>query len=184
MAIILNEDLIQFKEIPGYEGYYVSKCGLVASNRRGKWKILKGSVKATGYKEVGIYKGFAARKVLRHARVHALVLEVWDRKKKTGEMCRHLNGCKLDNRIENLRWGTSKENNGDRRLHGTMPIGEIHPGSKLSEDDVLEIRKTYTKGVNQFDPGNTKELALKFGINVSGINKIIHGQTWKHLPIK
>lgn len=40
-----------------------------------------------------------------------------------GAVTRHLNGDSLDNRIENLRWGTQAENKADSIRHGTAKAG-------------------------------------------------------------
>lgn len=39
---------------------------------------------------------------------------------------RHLNGNKADNRVENLAWGTRKQNAADREQHGRTSRGASH----------------------------------------------------------
>jgi hypothetical protein len=51
--------------------------------------------------------------------LHEMVLTTFDRPARLGEQCRHLNGNSLDNRLENLAWGTPSEDNYDRVSHGT-----------------------------------------------------------------
>jgi hypothetical protein len=49
--------------------------------------------------------------------VHNLVLTTFIGPRPLDLECRHLNGINTDNRIENLRWGTHKENAEDRIRH-------------------------------------------------------------------
>lgn len=54
--------------------------------------------------------------------VHVWVCEAFHGLRPTPDLqVRHLNGNKLDNRPENLQWGTSGENAADTRCHGTNP---------------------------------------------------------------
>jgi HNH endonuclease/NUMOD4 motif len=52
-------------------------------------------------------------------RVHRLVLGAFVGPCPEGMECRHLNGDRADNRLENLAWGTPHENGMDRLRHGT-----------------------------------------------------------------
>lgn len=50
--------------------------------------------------------------------VHSLVLIAFSGPRPDGNVGRHLNGDSLDNRVENLAWGTVAENNADTLRHG------------------------------------------------------------------
>lgn len=76
-----------------------------------------------------------------------------------------------------LRWATHTENAQDRTLHGTQRRGETHNQSKLTEEQVLAIRRAYVSGVRQVP------LSKQYGVTLSAINDIVHGRNWKHLPI-
>lgn len=93
-----------------------------------------------------------------------------------GAQVRHLNGDKLDNRLDNLRWGSSKEQAEDKIRLSEMPSGEVHHKSKLSESEVVEARKLYSNGES------TSVLAEKYGVVRSTIASAIDGRTWGHLP--
>lgn len=56
------------------------------------------------------------------------------------------------------------------------PIGEKHYCSKLTEKEVLEIRKLYVPYKY-----STYRLAKKFNIGRSSIRRIIKRKTWKHI---
>lgn len=90
--------------------------------------------------------------------VHRMVLEVFVGPS-NGLECRHINGDKTDNRLENLSWGTTLENAMDRKSHGTARGGSMpgcsHPNSKISKEQVVEI---FTS------PLPTRAVARKVGV--------------------
>ena len=113
--------------IPGYENFYeVSSYGDVRSLTRSvPYGRHKGMV-YTGrdikqfisgqYLSVKLSKAGATRTTY----VHELVLLAFEGERpKTGERSeiRHLDGDKLNNALSNLKYGTTKENAADRKLH-------------------------------------------------------------------
>lgn len=63
-----------------------------------------------------------------------------------------------------------------RKSHAVGCPGEKHPQSKLTEEQVIEIRALYRRGICQ------RRMAEQFGVSESSIHKIIQGGNWKHLP--
>lgn len=63
--------------------------------------------------------GGSPYKRFRRRYLHHLVLEAFVGPKPRGMQCRHINGDSLDNRLENLAWGTPSEDNNDRVRNGT-----------------------------------------------------------------
>ncbi len=57
-----------------------------------------------------------------------------------------------------------------------IPIGEKHHFTKLTEQDVIEIRKEY-KGKGVF----LRHLSEKYGITVGSIQCIVSGKSWPHI---
>jgi DNA-binding NarL/FixJ family response regulator len=88
--------------------------------------------------------------------------------------CRHLNGQRDDNRLENLAWGTRKENCADARAHGTArpPKGGYF---KLTDATVTEIKRLLLEGMTQ------RDVAARFGISQSTVSHVKLGKTWKHV---
>jgi len=114
--------------------------------------------------------------------VHRLVLSAFCGKCPDGFQAGHLNGNKHDNRIENLKWITPMENTKHKFLHGVVAKGEKIWLSKLTEDQVKEIRRLYKKkgsGIN-----STEYLAKKFKITKANVLLIVTFQTWKHLKLE
>lgn len=146
--------------VPGFEGMYeVSSRGRVWSNR--SRRLLTLSVANTGYHQVNL------RGSVRH--VHRLVLEAFVGPCPFGcEGC-HGNGIRTDNRLENLRWGTRKENMQDASKHGTTNRGERCPTSKLTRQDVLAIRAA---------AGTQQEIAARFGVTREHVRDIRAGRRW------
>lgn len=182
----LEQDMEEWRDVVGYEGYYqVSDTGKVKSLKRitrnnfysNQIKhdfILKPNTDRGNYKYVALSKNAKTKSI----KVHTLVLIAFVGPKPKGMCCRHIDGSRDNNNKHNLCWGTYKENQHDRRIHGTDRYfkGEEHPAAKLTEKDVLEIRKLYE------DSQNTKvELAEKYNVSRENIYRIVNHLTWKHI---
>ena len=102
----------EWRPVPGYDGYYeVSNQGRV---RSGKGLMKPWPVNGYGHLSVD----FRRVKPYRKFQVHRLVLETFVGPCPEGMECLHKNGDPSDNRLENLRWGTSSENALDTVRHG------------------------------------------------------------------
>ena len=75
-----------------------------------------------------------------------------------------------------LSWKTHSENQRDRRAHGTSNMGEASASAKLTEADVVELRRIYAKGGYRH-----KDLAKMFGVSPATIGLAIQGRTWGHV---
>lgn len=89
-----------------------------------------------------------------------------------GKLALHNNGDPTDDRPDNLRWGTQKENMADRKAHGRQPrlVGETHPRAKLTIEQVRFVRRSDARHV---------DLARQFGVSASLIHHIRIGLIWK-----
>ena len=77
-------------------------------------------------------------------------------------------------RPSHLFLGTQADNMRDAAEKGRMAdnSGENNPNAKLSEKDVLAIRKAYANGYLQVN------LARRYGVTPTNIGSIVRGQTW------
>ena len=166
---------MRVKEIPEYPGFYATDTGMIFSVRSGSRRILSQTLHQ-GYYRVHIK---ASKNAWNRVPVHQLVLfAFYGPKPFDGAVCRHLNGNPLDNRPENLKWGTAKENTHDSMDQGTaacLRYGESAIASKLTERQVLEIERRAKHGELE------RDLAAEFGIDQKHVSEIKLHQTWKCL---
>lgn len=73
---------------------------------------------------------------------------------------------------DHLFLGTHTQNMRDMRKKGRAPIGERHGGAKLTEGQVLLIRK---------DPRALIPIAAEYGVSEASIHNIKHFKTWAHI---
>lgn len=149
-----------WKVVPGYENYEVSDQGQVRNRRTSRLLT-----------PTGAYAGLALGRA-RKVRVHTLVLEAFIGPRPEGQQCRHMNGDKRDNRLSNLRWGTSQENHDDALRLGERPFGSRCPQAKLTESAVLVIR-------NSTEP--VAVLAERYGVSKSVISEVRNHKAWVHV---
>jgi hypothetical protein len=104
-----NNAIIEFKEIPGYQNYMVGSDGFIyrkRSKNRGL-KKLKGSAQRQGYLQIALYKD---GKNFDRFLVHRIVAEAFVPNPDKKPNVDHISTIVTDNRPENLRWVTQKEN--------------------------------------------------------------------------
>lgn len=100
-----------WKDIKGYEGIYqVSNLGRIKSFPRNgtinQEKILKQTKDKTGYLTVGLHKNNNVKKVC----VHWLVADAFIPRNIGDEVVNHIDGNKLNNKLDNLERCTQKHN--------------------------------------------------------------------------
>lgn len=180
----ITTDVELWKPVVGYEGLYdVSSYGRVRSldrvvthsrcgDTRLRGQIMNLTENRTGYLRVRLCEDGVARTL----RVHRLVLTAFVGEPFKGAVCLHLDNNRQNNHVSNLRWGTSSENNMQMRKEGRGSRGETCGRTKLTEKQVLEIRRLYAAGgVLQ------RELGLLFNVSSQAISHIISGRTWRHI---
>lgn len=80
-------------------------------------------------------------------------------------------------RPEHLELGTNADNSRDMTDRDRQAKGNRQWCAKMTEESVLELRKTYASGRM-----GMRLLAAHYGLSVSTVGKIIHRVTWKHVP--
>jgi hypothetical protein len=165
-----------WRDIPGYEGaYQVSSLGRVRSmDRRIESKSKHGKSytrfsagrlispsRAEKYAKIVLYPG--NKSVL----VHRLVASVFLGPCPEGQEVRHLNGDVTDNSVENLAYGSHKENEADKVRHGTRQVM-----CKLREETVRVIRDRIAAGETNI------AIAKDYGVSDVTISNIRIGRCY------
>lgn len=170
----------KWRTIESFPAYSVSSHGQVRRDApvcggQGSVRIPTGVLKMRplpkGHLQVTISMNNRPRTLL----VHRLVAEAF-LSRPTGKDCVcHKDDNPANNRVDNLFWGTRKDNSDDKVRKNRHARGERVSGAKLSERDVHEIRKRAANGENQY------EIADSYGVTQSNISMIITRDTWKHV---
>lgn len=165
----------QHRPIPSAPGYVATADGRILS--RSGWRgLVTRELRQSwsGRKRYAVVRPVVdGRRVTR--RVHVLVAEAFHGERPSGLLVRHRNGDRRDNRAENLAFGTALDNAADRARHGTVARGERVATSKLSEDNVREIRRRLEQGERR------PALAVEFGVTSNTIARIERAETWRHV---
>ena len=112
----------------------------------------------------------------RSVSVHVLVAAAFIGPRPLGAFVLHNNGDNMDNRAENLRYGTPSENAEDSRKHGTMQLGTNHCNSVLTPDSVLAIRAARVSGES------FSRIGARFGVSGTTARSIVRRKTWRAVP--
>lgn len=187
----------EWRDIPGFEGYQVSNFGQIRSmnyrHKKGEYRVLKGYLTTCGYKVVKI-----RRKSVLVNRAVALAFIPNPQNKSEVD---HIDGNRLNNRLDNLRWVTHSEN-----IHNPITlagmrlrsIGEKNPfyGKHHKPETVAYIRSIQAKRVGQFSLSgelirvwnSTMDIQRELGIPNSNISRCClegrptaRGYRWKYI---
>ncbi len=186
----------------GYDNYEVSSTGQVRNKKTGRILKPRPTKKGKkGYLLVALFKN--GKRIDRL--IHRLVLQAFVGPCLTGLQSNHKDGDKKINHVYNLEWVTPSENQKhaydtglksapvgqNHHMYGKkhkeesiekmrkskegLYVGEKHPLTKLSEKDVISIRKMVKEGIKQTEIAKLKD------IKPSAVNKIVKRRTWKHV---
>ena len=157
-------------EFPGY--WINAKCE-VLSRRRSKPRVLKGCVTRYGYRVFCLVDADGKQVDLRAHRLIAFAFHGWPPEDKP--FACHRDGDPLNNHPDNLYWGSPQENMDDRDRHGTTAKGRGNGSAKLTDADVLEIKRLGTTGLTH------RAIAERFGVDRTVIGNILLGKIWSHV---
>lgn len=164
----------QWKDMIGHEdSYSISDQGRVYCKKRSKYYVLSGCNQR--YLRVCLVDKYG--KVF-HASVHRLVAEHFIPNPEHKPNVNHINGNKKDNVVVNLEWCTQKENIAHSHRTGLAVIakGNQLPQTKLTEEQVLEIRARYIPNVY-----GRERLARDYNVSPEAIRAVIKRTSWKHI---
>lgn len=156
-----------WKDCVDFEGYYeISDQG--NARRVGKTKPLAQVINKDGY----VCFVFSVNAIKTNVLAHRLVAMALIGPVPLGLIVLHNDGIKTNNTPLNLRYGSNADNSQDMVDHGNQTKGEaLHP-SKLTEQQVREIRSSSL---------STVKLSKLYGVSKGNISMIKNFVTWKHV---
>ena len=165
----------KWKDIKGYEGrYQISSLGRVKSlnyNKTGKEKILKLKTSRNGYLLIDLWEKGKGKTYS----VHRLVATHFIDNSNNYPQINHKDENKLNNRVENLEWCTSKYNMnyGTRNEKSSKKLSEVMKGKFIGEKSPRAKKvKCITTG-EIF--GTVTEASKEYNTYRSDINKCCKG---------
>lgn len=169
----------EWRDIAGHEGRYrISNKGRVMSIVRSNPAIRVATPNLRGYPKVDLRRdGLRISKL-----VHRLVMETFKLIENSDKWeVNHIDFDRANANIENLEWVTPEQNvqhfkDSGRKADKSKTTGERHHLSRLTEADVLEIRRLCSIKRRQ-----NNIVAQQFGIAEATVRQIVTGQTWRHL---
>ena len=176
----LTMEEVEYRLVVGFPNYRVGDDGSIWSRWvkiKRQWTVGRDwtRLKCTlqnGYLRVGL-RTLDHKKVRRF--VHDIVLEAF-----VGPCPDGMQGCHfpdrspLNNRRDNVRWGTPRSNQADRLVHGTDQRGEKNHQAKLTSENVREIRALLTTLT-------CSAIARKYNVSRMLISQIKRGVAWTHI---
>ena len=165
---IISEIWAKFP-IPGFSKYEISSLGRVRSLRFGT-KPIKLSCQSGGYRQAPVRSDDGKNK---YPLVQRLVATAFFPASDVKAEVNHRNGNKADNRMSNLEWVTSEENNQHSTETGLRHWRGAHHRAKITEADVRLIRAE--------PPEAAGDLSVKYGVSKGQIRNIQLFVSWKHV---
>lgn len=157
--------MITYAPIPLYPEIIVSNCGTSVIDTLTDRPVTI-SYSSGGYRIVIIPRQNQKKEYL-----HRLVLMAHAGMPEDGQIARHLDGNAMNNNIENLAWGTPRENSIDALRHGTARTCAF-----VDPDMIRDIRRRY-----HIDGMSQSALAAVYGVSQTTIGKIVRFDSWQHV---
>jgi hypothetical protein len=161
--------LEKWKTINGLE---VSTLGRVKSNN----KLLKGELTKGGYIRIK----WSRNGVIYRELLHRLIAKAFLPNPNNYPVVNHLDGNKQNNTCDNLEWCSYGANLQHAFKIGLRNSNGINnPASKLTVEQVLEIRSLYVKGKHcEF---NANQLAERYNVSPRCITNVVKRKTYKNI---
>ena len=173
-----------WKDVVGYEGYYqVSNLGRVKPIERSR----SGAVTIDGFKRFAVTNtGYLRSPLNKDAKqsnesLHRLVAKAFVPNPKNKPCVDHVNGNKLDNRAENLRWCTHSENSANAKISklntsGTKGISLTKNGHQNAQYWEAQVKRGGVRHRVLF-PFDEKEKAVEW---IQNKREELNGDFAKH----
>ena len=193
----MNEDEEEkWRDIAGYEGMYqISNLGRVKSLERQmklnlnkdknmikKEKILKPGKTGIRHNYLGVE--LLKKSKQKHKYIHRLVAETFIPNPENKPCIDHINGRKLDNRANNLRWVTYKENNNYAQQNGLWKTVTFNkkPVKCIETGEVFESATAAARWIHkQISTSKTESIMKNIKACCYGKQSTAYKYHWEHL---
>ena len=153
-------------KINGYKNYIVSDQGEVTNTNSDH--TMKKQINNCGYYRVELSKSGKQKKYF----VHRLVATAYIPNKDNFPQVNHINGNKLDNRVENLEWCTASQNH----KHSFKYLGRPVTMVRDIENGKTKIRKAYIPSIMERNKTTTyRALAAVLGVHPKYLSRLLRG---------
>jgi len=157
--------------VVGYEDRYeVSNFGFVRNSVTKA--ILSPYYDKKGYLKVGLFDIVNGQGRRRQRGIHTLMLIAFKGPGPNRHECCHIDGNPANNRLDNLRWDSHRNNMLDRIEHGTVNHGERNGQAKLTREQIFAIR---------IDQRTQSEIGKEYGIAQATVSQIKTKARWGHI---
>ncbi len=181
----LPPGMLEIRGIPGTNDYFACYDGVEASiwTRKAKYSGNNGDWRRVA--ESRLRKGYLAVSITVDGRrgsflIHSLIAEAFVGPRPKEMQVRHGPKGVSCNLPSNLSYGTASENNRDKRRDGTAQFGERGTAAKLTDRDVIQIRKLHDEwGVSAWSA--SRRLSKVFNVSMDTIFRVIVRKTWTHI---
>ena len=179
----------EFQPIPGFSSYKINKRGICKTYNNGYPKIMKPFKDEKGYFSFRLVNDEGKKKSLRRGRVVGLTFIPNPKNKPEID---HRNRKRWDDRVENLKWATSKENNDNRDITAFLERCYRRVSKFTLEGDFLEEFKHIYEAAASIDtenftgvPGTIKQCCQN-NKEIENIEncQITYGFIWKYTTAK
>lgn len=167
---------VTYKTLDDFPGYRFGSDGSIWSRmksgpRKGfyaTWHMLKTSIPKGDRRPFVMLRGPDGKP--HRKTVNGLICRAFHGERPEGRECCHdPDPDPANNAADNLRWDTREANRADSFRHGTMVCGEAHPWSKLSDEQIAEMRALHAAGMSQ------RKIADRFGVRQPHVSRVVNG---------
>lgn len=165
-----------WKIINSFEDYEISDMGEIKSLKNGMEKILKPQLAKRGYYIINLCKNGGVY----HKTIHRLVAQAFIPNPDNKPCIDHINGCRIDNRVCNLRWCTHKENlnyeiakKNISKAHKGKVLTDEHK-KKISESNKGKPKPHFEKRIDQYTIDGTYIKTWKSTMDIERSLGFIH----------
>lgn len=167
---------MKYPNIPNWPNYYISRSGKLFSNHSGEWREVKPCIKGDGYVHNILHKSQNGVKYKANVYRHRLVATVYISNPNNLNCVCHKDNNPLNNKVDNLYWGTNEDNMGQCKRDGRYYfIGSIRKQKLYKRIDPEAIAKDYKDKIPR------KVILQKWGISAGVLYDIIKE---KNIPLR